>query len=85
MTRLAFHLRLTPESPRLLLTQGKVDKAGNIIHNIIKFNKKEVPDNLDKELEDINKEISEEQMFGILTLFKTKRMAYHTFLMCITW
>ena len=85
MIRLVFHLRLTPESPRLLLTQGKVNKAGNIIRRIIKTNKREVQDNFDKELEDIAKEISEEQMFGILTLFKTKRMAYHTLLMCITW
>jgi hypothetical protein len=76
---------LTPESPRLLLTQGKVDKADKIIRNIIKVNKKEVPDHFDEELEDIAKVISEEKTFGVLTLFKHKRMAFYTCLMCIIW
>ena len=80
-----FFVRLTPESPRLLLTQGKVEKAGKIIRKIIKVNKKEIPDHFDTELKDIAKEISEEQTFGVLTLFKTKRMSYYTFLMSITW
>ena len=77
--------RLTPESPRLLLTQGKVEKSSQIIRQIIRTNKKEAPENLDKELEDIAKQISEEQILGLLTLFKRKRMALFTVLMCITW
>jgi hypothetical protein len=41
--------------------------------------------NWPQELEDIAKAIAEEQTFGILTLFKRKRMAFYTCLMCITW
>ncbi len=50
------------------------------------FPRKEIPKNLDEELEDIAKAISEEQTsLGLLTLFKHKRLAIYTCLMSVTW
>ena len=50
------------------------------------FPRKEVPKNLDEELEDIARAISAEQTsLGLLTLFKHKRLAFYTCLMSITW
>ena len=77
--------RLTPESPRLLLTQGKVDKAEKIIRNIITTNGEKIPDNIEEQLQEIAEDISEEKVYGVLSLFKHKRLAFYTCLMCITW
>ena len=38
-------VRWTPESPRLRLTQGRVDEAEKIITKVMRSNKKEIPDN----------------------------------------
>ena len=38
------NLRWTPESPRLRLTQGRVDEAEKIITKVMRANKREIPD-----------------------------------------
>ncbi len=68
-----FHSRLSPESPRLLLTQGKVDKAEQIIRGIKKWNGEDPGENLREELEQISREISGEEKAGIFSLFSSSR------------
>ena len=37
-------IRWTPESPRLRLTQGRVEEAEEIITRVMRANKREIPD-----------------------------------------
>ena len=77
---------LTPESPRLLLTKRKVDKAFKIISNARKWNGcKDDPKELYEELQSISDAICEEKVYGVVTLFKAKRLALYTLLLSIIW
>jgi len=77
---------LTPESPRLLLTKRKVDKAFKIISNARKWNGcKDDPKELYEELQTISDAICEEKVYGVVTLFKAKRLAFYTLLLSIIW
>ena len=77
---------LTPESPRLLLTKRKVDKAFKIISNARKWNGcKDDPKELYEELQSISDAICEEKVYGVVTLFKAKRLAFYTLLLSIIW
>ena len=78
--------RLTPESPRLLLTKGQVDRATTIIHRSRRINgKDETRQELHDELTAISEKIREEKVYGIVTLFKSTRLALYTGLLSIIW
>ncbi len=77
--------RLSPESPRLLLTKGKVAEAEKIIRTIKRINGEEVPEDFTQQLQEISAEISGEKRAGVFTLFSSRRMAIITFLFAITW
>ncbi len=79
------YVRISPESPRLLLTQGKVERAEGIIRHIKTVNKQKIPGDFRKELEKISSEISGEEAAGILTLMSSMRMVNITVLFAITW
>ena len=78
-------LRLSPESPRLLLTKRKVDEAEKVLRTIKRINKEEVPDNFRQELESISNEIASEKNYGASSIFKSKRMMYILLLLGISW
>ena len=77
--------RLSPESPRLLLIQEKIEKAEQIIRKMKKINGEEIPEGFSDELRTIAQEISKEKSFGMTSLVKSKRMLYILFLFAITW
>ena len=77
---------LTPESPRLLLTKKKVDEATKIVsqvhkYNGVKMNEKDLKD----ELAQISECVCEEKVLGVISLFKSRRLALYTVLLSITW
>ena len=78
---------LCPESPRLLLTQKKVDKAEEIIANVQKWNgvKNVNRIELHRELTKISEMVCEEKVMGVISLFKSRRLALYTVLLSITW
>ena len=78
---------LTPESPRLLLTKKKVDEAEEIIAKVQHYNgvKNVNRNELHKELTKISESVCEEKVLGIISLFKSKRLALYTVLLSITW
>ena len=77
--------RLTPESPRLKLTQNNIDEAAAIIKNIKRINKEEIHPVLSAELEQIGHDICQEDNFGVKSLFSQSRLMVITGLFCITW
>ena len=76
---------LSPESPRLRLTQNRVQEADQIIRKIKKVNGDEIPEDLTDQLEEIAAEISHEKAAGVMCLITSKKMAIITFLFCLTW
>jgi hypothetical protein len=69
-----------------MLTQGKVDRGEKIISNIRKINgHKDNKEELRSELEAISEKISDEKVFGMVTLFKSRRLALYTVLLSIIW
>ena len=78
--------RLIPESPRLLLTKGKVGRAEPIVRKIKEINGDRVePALLNRQLNEISREMSTDSKAGIMTIFASARMAGITCLFCITW
>ena len=43
-------IRWTPESPRLRLTQGRVEEAEEIIKRVMRSNKREIPDDFRQDI-----------------------------------
>ena len=76
---------LSPESPRLRLTQNRVPEAEKIIRTIKRVNREPVPDDLTEQLEEIAAEISKEKKSGIWCLLTSRQMAKFCFLFCLTW
>ena len=78
--------RLSPESPRLLLTQGKVDQAYDIVAKIKDINKEEVnEEELYNNLQSISEEMAKDEKAGILNLFSSRKMIWIVFLFSMTW
>ena len=78
---------ITPESPRLLLAQGKKEKAMEVIEKVKKCNGTWSDDNaniisdLDLEAE----RMAKEESIGIKGVLKSKKLAIIISLICITW
>lgn len=69
------YIFILPESPRWLLTKGRLQSALEILEDMAKKNKKEIPEwfraNLQHKLMEINrKSFQETETFGALDLFR---------------
>lgn len=74
---------ILPESPRWLLAMGKTQEVMTVLQQAAKFNKRELPHNLDKQLLPTSNRPIESG--GVLDLFKTKRMMRITLLLFVIW
>jgi len=70
--------RFVPESVRWLLVKGKTDEARNVLENVAKLNKKEMPsDKLHVPVTTATK--------GVLELFRTWKMAKLSIIQIYHW
>lgn len=76
---------LMPESPRLLLTKGRISDAKRVIEIIKKYNNEDVHPNLEHDLSEISKEIRGEAGFGVQSLLSARYLMYLTMLLGVTW
>ncbi|XP_019762467.1 organic cation transporter protein isoform X2 [Dendroctonus ponderosae] len=77
---------ILPESPRWLLALGRTKEVLKILEDAARFNKKELPANLDKSLVPLaNLDQQENQNVGVLDLFKTAAMRQKTLILCLIW
>ena len=74
-------------SPSLLLTKRKVDQAHKVLSTVRKWNgwKDYDSEALKEELQNISNKICETKVYGVVTLFKSKRLALYTVLLSIIW
>ena len=77
--------RLTPESPRLLLTLGKVTEAEAVIRKIKHINMDEIPDDLHDQLVAISKVISSPKKSKFKSVFKSRRLDFNLVMMSVVW
>ena len=77
---------MAPESPRLLLTQGKVDRAYDIVRKIKLVNKEVVDEEkLAATLQEISYEMTKDEKAGLINLFSSRKMIWIVFLFSMTW
>ncbi|XP_066252579.1 organic cation transporter protein-like isoform X2 [Euwallacea similis] len=75
-----------PESPRWLLALGRTKEVIEILERAAKFNKKELPTNLDKTLVPVLRVDQEENKnVGVQDLFKTAAMRTKTMILFLIW
>ncbi|XP_076258162.1 organic cation transporter protein-like isoform X1 [Rhynchophorus ferrugineus] len=75
-----------PESPRWLLALGRTKEVLKILERAAKFNKKELPSELEKHLEPPRSPDQEEQTsVGVTDLFKTAKMRTKTLILFLIW
>ena len=77
-----FTYRIVPESPRWLVSVGRLEDAKKVMTEIAKINKAPVPKDMEDKLKSIIKENSSEKVYGYFSLFKSYRMAMRT--ICVT-
>ncbi|XP_014251429.2 organic cation transporter protein-like isoform X1 [Cimex lectularius] len=77
---------ICPESPRWLLTMRKGEKALSVLEDAARFNKKDLPPNIDKLIKQaISKVEGDAPKSGIAELFRTARMRKISFGLYIIW
>ncbi|XP_031334748.1 organic cation transporter protein-like [Photinus pyralis] len=74
---------ILPESPLWLLAMGRTHAVLEVLRSAAKYNKKELPDNLDKQL--LTEPDLQTEKASVFDLFRTGRMRRTTFLLCIIW
>uniref|UniRef100_A0A336LNX3 CSON007163 protein n=1 Tax=Culicoides sonorensis TaxID=179676 RepID=A0A336LNX3_CULSO len=84
------YIFILPESPRWLLSKGKLQKALEILENMAKTNKKQIPEwfraNLHSKLREMNnKSFQESETFSAIDLFRTPNMRLKTILITLNW
>nr|ACT79353.1 IP13007p [Drosophila melanogaster] len=84
-----FSFCLLPESARWLVSVGEIDKALEILKNVIEVNKKQVSkeilDLFEASCTQFYKEELDGRDFTVLSIFKRKRMARYMILMILIW
>ncbi|KAL1509462.1 hypothetical protein ABEB36_004191 [Hypothenemus hampei] len=78
---------ILPESPRWLLALGRTKEVIEILEKAAKFNKKTLPNNLDKSLMPImsNEQQENKNKVGVGDLFKTANMRKKTLILFLIW
>jgi len=77
-----FMFKILPESPRWLITSGRLTEADKAIRHIAKVNKAEVPKDLELRLKVMIGK-SKEKSLGYLTLFRSPVIAFRTICICV--
>lgn len=77
-----FTYKILPESPRWLITSGRLTEAEKVIRDIAKVNKAEVPKDLEQRLKVMISK-SKEKSLGYLTLFKSPVISLRTVCICV--
>ncbi|KAJ3665869.1 hypothetical protein Zmor_001334 [Zophobas morio] len=73
-----------PESPRWLLAMGRTNEVMIILQKAAKWNRKELPVNIDKQLLPCETECDTESV-NVMDLFKTRQMRKKTLLLFVIW
>ncbi|XP_030756002.1 organic cation transporter protein-like [Sitophilus oryzae] len=76
---------LLPESPRWLLALGRTKEVLQILETAAKWNNKELPSNLDKQLIPEEGDQEENKNVGVKDLFKTAPMRTKTLILFLIW
>ncbi|CAK1554643.1 unnamed protein product [Leptosia nina] len=74
---------ILPESPRWLLSKGRVDDAINKIKNISKVNKKEVPQGLIDQFKKTIENNDKQESYGIMTILKNPMIRKAFISLCV--
>ncbi|XP_044740694.1 organic cation transporter protein-like [Chrysoperla carnea] len=74
-----------PESPRWLLATGKKMKVLQILQEASLYNGRDLPDNIDKQLEVPTLQTDGHQSAGVADLFRTSQMRRNIFFLFIIW
>ncbi|KAJ8245010.1 hypothetical protein COCON_G00236460 [Conger conger] len=76
---------LIPESPRWLLSQGRVEEAEAILRGAAKKNRVTVPEVIFPQTEGEQKQFKKEEFHGFLELLKTSNIRHITLILCLVW
>ncbi|XP_066501590.1 organic cation/carnitine transporter 2-like isoform X2 [Hoplias malabaricus] len=74
-----------PESPRWLISQGRIEEAETIVKNAAKKNKVTAPDIIFKEIEDIVGDTKPNETKNILDLLRTSSIRETTLILFLVW
>ncbi|XP_061103262.1 organic cation/carnitine transporter 2-like [Conger conger] len=73
------------ESPRWLLSQGRVKEAEAILRGAAKMNRVTVPEVIFPQTEGEQKQCKKEEFHGFLELLKTSNIRHITLILCLVW
>nr|CAD7598346.1 unnamed protein product [Timema genevievae] len=74
-----------PESPRWLMTQGKKEEVMEVIKTAARCNKRTLPTNIEKQLDQFMSRSSNEEQAGLFDLFRTPNLRRNTLLLYVEW
>nr|CAD7456577.1 unnamed protein product [Timema tahoe] len=74
-----------PESPRWLMTQGKKEEVMEVIKTAARCNKRTLPTNIEKQLDQFMSKSSNEEQAGLFDLFRTPNLRRNTLLLYVEW
>ncbi|XP_035291161.1 solute carrier family 22 member 5-like [Anguilla anguilla] len=74
-----------PESPRWLLSQGRVEEAEAILRDAAKKNRVTAPEVIFAETEGEKEQFKREEFHGFLELLKTSNIRHITLIFCLVW
>lgn len=80
-----FIIKLMPESPRWLMTRGRPEEALRILKWIAEVNGRKLPKNSLTMLRESVERGRSEKVYGIASLFSSKRLSYYTMLILVCW
>ncbi|XP_071441246.1 organic cation transporter protein-like [Hetaerina americana] len=77
--------RMIPESPRWLAAKNRPEEASKVLMEIARINKRELPNDCMEKLKHIAEVSRKQKCYGLISLFSSKRLAFHTILIMICW